>query len=645
MPKNLHYVALAGLLALTGCNSAGSFTAGPLDDVSLGDKFSYQNQYFIVSDISQDQSSITLQTYTEGFNQALHKATFALTKAADGTFRFASESLQIVYDPTTGQVTWGLLKETTIDGLVNELVDNGIEISLTNDLVAIYPDRDDDGQIDVVDADDDGDGYADSEDELPLDPTARFADIITVSAGDQITLPTLRPNGTQVTASVISSDYDPLVLDANVLRIEFVDSGEAFTLDDFVRTPDGLFQMEIPRSALRLTYDPSKNSISWSQDSSLLPAELTDLTGVMSASHYFDLGFLPTVFQALVSIGSIGDWTPGIASAVDTNPYTGEAISGVQDLYSFFEAEIRKEWANDAFASQFNTLNDDISYANVSVDGLKAAHDQGWTGLGTILADVANYSDCSFVYNELLDTISWCHAVNVEVLIASVAPETDVLVLGDRSDNTDFTGRQYSNSIDAINISMGVEYTKYSTSAEAKADAATFLDYKFKALGDATNAVIVTSAGNNGIPTGLSASLGCVVVDGHNTADSCTDIELLNDPTLYDYIDRTIFVGAYDYDTETLADYSVAAGGAADRFIVAAGNSILDQTEGTSFAAPRVTGVVGLVAQKFPNLTPEARSGLILDTATDLGDPGVDAVYGHGLLNVTNALNPLGMLQ
>ena len=58
-----------------------------------------------------------------------------------------------------------------------------------------------------------------------------------------------------------------------------------------------------------------------------------------------------------------------------------------------------------------------------------------------------------------------------------------------------------------------------------------------------------------------------------------------------------------------------------------------------------MTGAIGLISHKLPELSAQARKGLILDTATDLGDAGVDGVFGHGLLNVTNALSPLGLLR
>lgn len=61
---------------------------------------------------------------------------------------------------------------------------------------------------------------------------------------------------------------------------------------------------------------------------------------------------------------------------------------------------------------------------------------------------------------------------------------------------------------------------------------------------------------------------------------------------------------------------------------------------GTSFAAPYVTGAVAVLSGAFPQLQPEIIRQIILETATDLGTPGIDSVYGWGLLNLNKATDP-----
>ena len=88
------------------------------------------------------------------------------------------------------------------------------------------------------------------------------------------------------------------------------------------------------------------------------------------------------------------------------------------------------------------------------------------------------------------------------------------------------------------------------------------------------------------------------------------------------------------------------------RFLVSTGENVFSTTDGsgygfgsgTSMAAPTVTGAAALVQSRWRWLRRDAfaTTDILLTSATDLGAEGVDAVYGHGLLNVRAAMNPLG---
>lgn len=60
---------------------------------------------------------------------------------------------------------------------------------------------------------------------------------------------------------------------------------------------------------------------------------------------------------------------------------------------------------------------------------------------------------------------------------------------------------------------------------------------------------------------------------------------------------------------------------------------------GTSMATPHVAGAVAIAKQMYPNATPTQLTSLVLQTATDIGDQGVDSIFGWGLLNLANLAN------
>ncbi|MDI3438253.1 autotransporter outer membrane beta-barrel domain-containing protein [Erwinia sp. V90_4] len=59
---------------------------------------------------------------------------------------------------------------------------------------------------------------------------------------------------------------------------------------------------------------------------------------------------------------------------------------------------------------------------------------------------------------------------------------------------------------------------------------------------------------------------------------------------------------------------------------------------GTSMAAPMVSGAAAVLMQRFPYMTASQIASVLLTTATDLGEKGIDAVYGWGKLNLRSAI-------
>ena len=114
-----------------------------------------------------------------------------------------------------------------------------------------------------------------------------------------------------------------------------------------------------------------------------------------------------------------------------------------------------------------------------------------------------------------------------------------------------------------------------------------------------------------------------------------------------------ITVVAVDKNNQ-LADFSNACGVAQGYCLAAPGVDILSAInkdgyygtmDGTSMVAPVVTGSVAFLMGAYPYMKPQEIVHLLFETATDLGEPGVDPVYGNGLINLDAATEPQGELM
>lgn len=147
----------------------------------------------------------------------------------------------------------------------------------------------------------------------------------------------------------------------------------------------------------------------------------------------------------------------------------------------------------------------------------------------------------------------------------------------------------------------------------------------------------------------LASGMFLAVAAGNDGADTPTHpavmAQITGDGAL-------LAVGAVD-GNNLIADFSNRAGATQDFFLVAPGvNQLMPITDnsmgyasGTSFAAPFVSGAAAVLLSKDPHLTGAQLASILLETATDLGDAGVDPIYGHGLVNLEAALQPVGQTR
>ncbi|MEJ1227090.1 autotransporter domain-containing protein [Pseudomonas sp. CCNWLW56] len=98
------------------------------------------------------------------------------------------------------------------------------------------------------------------------------------------------------------------------------------------------------------------------------------------------------------------------------------------------------------------------------------------------------------------------------------------------------------------------------------------------------------------------------------------------------------------------ASFCVSAPGTRVYSAVIGGTSLDDLTvgyankSGTSMAAPHVAGSVAVLMERFPYMTGAQVASVLRTTATDMGAPGVDALYGWGMINLGKAIDGPSML-
>lgn len=292
--------------------------------------------------------------------------------------------------------------------------------------------------------------------------------------------------------------------------------------------------------------------------------------------------------------------------------------------------------------------------ANWGLGAIKAdsAYDAGGTGSGTVVAVIDTGVDVD--HPELKDRL---HAASTDVINGDGPHDTDghgTMVAG-------FVGAERNGQ-----LTHGVAYDTrimaidaYDESIEGfwDSDLAAATDH---ARANGADVINYSLAGGSGISVNYDAAMaaaadaGIVLVyaagnaqdPGEDTSNPQWPARFAADP---DAQGLGIIVGAVDAN-EAMPWWSMRAGNYKDHYLVAPGVNVTSTAlgggttagSGTSFAAPHVAGAVALLKQYWPALSAGEVVDIIFTTAKDLGDPGVDEVFGHGLLDLAEAVKPQG---
>ncbi|MGL6244350.1 autotransporter domain-containing protein [Pseudomonas sp.] len=112
----------------------------------------------------------------------------------------------------------------------------------------------------------------------------------------------------------------------------------------------------------------------------------------------------------------------------------------------------------------------------------------------------------------------------------------------------------------------------------------------------------------------------------------------LNSPDLYNistFSSRCGYTASFCVSAPGSKIFSAVIGGTnADNMTVGYANK-----NGTSMAAPHVAGAVAVLMERFPYMTGTQVASVLRTTATDMGAPGVDALYGWGMINLRKGID------
>ena len=223
---------------------------------------------------------------------------------------------------------------------------------------------------------------------------------------------------------------------------------------------------------------------------------------------------------------------------------------------------------------------------------------------------------------------------------------------------------------DAVNLSLGypgliTSYTKGDVEAAFSQTIETMAqECKPKPCQPGRKTVFVIAAGNahgkpcrdnnphdNPLCPGITH-----VVGGETVVDAASPSILSGLPLYFEELrGHVIAVAAVDKD-KNIASFSNRCGADSKTWCIAApgvdialasGNQIEPYTvsNGTSFAAPFVTGALGVILQYFRDqgMAPTGATARMLETADKTFDGYTEEIYGAGILSIENALQPAGM--
>ncbi len=321
----------------------------------------------------------------------------------------------------------------------------------------------------------------------------------------------------------------------------------------------------------------------------------------------------------------------------------------------------------DPTPTDFNTVEYRNNYGLPQINAI-VAYEDGATGQGITVAvidsgiDIDNPQIQANIHVDSTNIVTGNkadlndidgHGTGVAGVIATIRDPGN-------NTNTNTHGVAFDAKVMAINTAGTGSCESVDGCAFSDSDIAAALDYarvrgvkvvNISLGGDGFNSLALVNAYKRAVDAGM-----LIVVAAGNREDTDTDITIAqpeNSASVAwaDWANGQIIVAGAVGQSSTITDFSHRAGNIAkDVFLVAAGERILSLGkdglfflwDGTSFAAPHISGAAALLMDAFPNLDGKQVADLLFTTATDLGVIGADTIYGRGLINLAEAFRPQG---
>lgn len=161
------------------------------------------------------------------------------------------------------------------------------------------------------------------------------------------------------------------------------------------------------------------------------------------------------------------------------------------------------------------------------------------------------------------------------------------------------------------------------------------------------NILVLFAAGNEGnynqpdVISGLAYFVPDIAPDWLSVASVEQDATSTNSVpyTISDFSSRCGYTASFCVSAPGSEIYSTVANGSSPANLV----SDYGNKSGTSMATPHVTGAAAVLLQRFPYMTPAQIADVLKTTATDIGAPGIDVLYGWGMINLGKAIKGPGM--